>query len=310
MATHASTFEFTDADGFTVFVYKWEPADPPRAVLQIAHGAVEHALRYRRLAEFLNDHGYAVYANDHRAHGKTAGTMDQAGKAGEDGWNGVVSGFAQLTGIIRDNHPGLPVFVLGHSLGSMVVQQYVEQHGDGIAGAILSGSWGTLGDTTEIVAGIDEAITTKGRDAPSDVLAMMFGAFNDPFGGDTGFEWLSRDTAEVRKYVDDPWCGSFALSNGFVRDFFSGMEETWRPENEAKIPKTLPILIVSGDKDPAGGFSATTQVLVDRYAALGLEDLTYKFYPDARHEILNEINRDEVHADILSWMDRQLSVTA
>lgn len=303
MATHASTFEFTDADGFGVFVYKWAPEGPARAVLQIAHGAVEHALRYRRIAEYLNGHGYAVYANDHRAHGKTAGTMEAAGKAGEDGWNGIVRGFAQLTGIIKDEHPGVPVFVLGHSLGSMVAQQYIEQYGDGIAGVILSGSWGTLGDTTELVAAVDHAIASQGADAPSEVLAMMFGSFNERFDGDTGFEWLSRDQAEVQKYVDDPWCGSFAFSNGFVRDFFAGMEETWKPENEAKIPKDLPVLVISGDQDPAGGYSVTTQVLVDRYRALGLSDLTAKFYPGARHEILNETNRDEVHADILEWLD-------
>jgi len=298
-----STFTFTDPDGVEVFVYTWAPEDPATAVVQIAHGGVEHALRYQRVAEFLNGHGYTVYANDHRGHGKTAGTLGRAGKAGVDGWNGIVRDFKQLTDIIKEENPGLPVFVLGHSLGSIVAQQYMEQYGDGVAGVILSGTFGTLGDTSEIMMAIDAAISTDGLDAPSEILAGMFGAFNEPFGGDTGFEWLSRDPDEVRKYVDDPWCGTFPLSNEFVRDFFVGMEEIWLPENEAKIPKSLPVSIISGAMDPAGGFSETAGVLADRYEALGLEDLSVKFYPDARHEILNETNRDEVHADILNWLE-------
>lgn len=302
----ASTFTFTDPDGFEVFVYKWAPSDPARAVVQIAHGGVEHALRYQRVAEFLNGHGYVVYANDHRAHGKTAGTLDQAGKAGNDGWNGIVRDFKQLTDIVKDENPGLPVFVLGHSLGSIVAQQYMGQHGDGVAGVILSGTFGTLGDTSELMMAIDHAMATGGPDAPSEVIAGMFGAFNEPFDGETGFEWLSRDEVEVQKYVDDPWCGTFPLSNEFVRDFFVGMEEIWRPENEAKIPKTLPVYVISGDQDPAGGFTETAKVLVDRYEALGLNDLTYKFYPEARHEILNETNRDEVHTDIFNWLELRL----
>jgi alpha-beta hydrolase superfamily lysophospholipase len=303
MATRTSTSTFTDPDGFEVFVYKWVPEGSASAVVQIAHGGVEHALRYERVARFLNYHDYIVYANDHRGHGKTAGTLERAGKAGDDGWNGIVRDFKQLTDIIKDENPGLPVFVLGHSLGSIVAQQYMEQYGDGVAGVILSGTFGTLGDTSGIMMAIDGAIASDGADAPSDVIAGMFGAFNERFGGDTGFEWLSRDNDEVRKYVDDPWCGTFPLSNEFVRDFFVGMDQIWLPENEAKIPGSLPVYIISGALDPAGGFSETAKVLVDRYEALGIEDLTVKFYPDARHEILNETNRDEVHTDIVEWLD-------
>ena len=303
MVTHARTFDFTDPDGYAVFVYTWEPTGPAWAVVQVAHGAAEHALRYQRVAEYLNDHGYAVYAPDHPGHGRTAGVIEAAGKAGDDGWNAIVRDFAQLTDIIRTERPGLPVFVLGHSMGSIVAQQYIEQCGPGLVGVILSGSWGTLGDTTGMMAAVDQAIATQGPDAPSMESVGMFASFNQRFAGETGFEWLSRDPAEVRKYVDDPWSGSFAFSNGMVRDFFVGMEETWRPENEARIPKALPVLILSGDQDPAGGYSAGTQVLIDRYRALGLPDLTSRFYPGARHEILNGTNRLEVQADILGWLD-------
>jgi alpha-beta hydrolase superfamily lysophospholipase len=267
---------------------------------------VEHGARYGRVAEFLNERGIAVYAPDHLGHGKTAGTMERAGTAGEDGWNRIVADFAQLASIIRQVHPGLPLFVLGHSMGSIVAQQYMQEHGADLAGVILTGSWGTLGDTTELLNAVRAAIAAEGREAPSAALAEMFGAFNAAFEGPTGFEWLSRDAAEVQKYVDDPWCGSFAFTNGFVLDFFDAMDEIWKPENEAGIPKDLPVLIASGDQDPAGGFAAATQVLVDRYRALGLVDLTVELYEDARHEILNETNRSVVHADLYEWMNRRL----
>jgi alpha-beta hydrolase superfamily lysophospholipase len=303
--TTASTFTFTDSDGFEIFARRWE-AERPRAVVLVAHGAVEHSGRYARFAEFLNGHGITVYAPDHRGHGMTAGTMDRAGKAGEDGWNGIVRDFDQLADIAGSEHPGLPLFVLGHSMGSIVGQQYMEEHGDRLAGVILTGSWGSMGDTSQLEAMVDGAIEAEGRDAPSMLLAQMFGSFNQPFGGDTGFEWLSRDQTEVQKYVDDPWSGSFAFSNGFVREFFEAMDQAWAPQNEARIPKSLPVLIASGEKDPAGGMSVTAQVLIDRYAALGLDDLTSVFYQDARHEILNETNRDEVQADIMAWIEKRL----
>jgi alpha-beta hydrolase superfamily lysophospholipase len=306
VVTHARTFEFADGDGYTVFVYVWAPDQPAKAVVQIAHGAAEHAARYRRVAEYLNDHGYAVYAPDHRGHGRTAGTIEAAGKAGDDGWNGIVRDFAQLTGLIEAENPGLPVFVLGHSMGSIVAQQYIEEYGSGIAGVILSGSWGTMGDTSGLTDAVDRAIAAQGEDGPSMEFLGMFGSFNERFEGRTAFDWLSRDDAEVDRYVDDPWSGSFAFSNGMVRDFFEGMEESWRPENEARIPRALPVLILSGDQDPAGGYAAGTQVLIDRYRALGLTDLTAKLYAGARHEILNETNRDEVQADILAWLDARV----
>ncbi len=144
---------------------------------------------------------------------------------------------------------------------------------------------------------------SRGQGRPLDAACTdVRVSFNDPFDGSTGFEWLSRDQDEVQKYVDDPWSGSFAFSNGFVLDFFNAMADIWRPEHEALIPTSLPVLIASGEKDPAGGFTTTAQVLIDRYRALGLEDLTVKFYQDARHEILNEVNRDEVQADLYEWM--------
>ncbi len=306
MITH--TFTLKTPDGLDVFVYKWSPEAEikPKAVVQIAHGAAEHALRYERFARFLTDAGYLVYANDHRGHWKTAGTREKAGIAGEDGWNAMVRDVRQLTEIIRQENPGLPIFFFGHSMGSLIAQQYMQHWGRDLKGVILSGTFGALGDANAILAMVEQEAQANGYDAPSAVFGSMFASFNQPFQpAKTGFEWLSRDEAEVQKYVDDPWCG-FPFSNRLVLDFFKGAQEIWKAENEAKIPKDLPILIASGDQDPAGGNTVSVNMLVERYRGQGLKNITVKFYPGARHEILNEINRDEVHQDILNWMEAVL----
>jgi alpha-beta hydrolase superfamily lysophospholipase len=296
----ATTFTFADPDGFQIFVRKWAPAESPRAVVQIAHGAAEHSLRYERLAGFLNRSGYLVYANDHRGHGKTAGTLEKAGLAGEDGWNGILKDAKQLTDIVKGENPGRPVFLFGHSMGSLLAQHYIQRRGKELKGVVLCGSSGARPDLDKNIASL-EKLPREG------ISKAMFREANKRFEpGKTGFEWLSRDEAEVQKYLDDPWCG-FSFSFGFTLDLLKGIKEGWKPENEARIPKDLPVLIISGDDDPAAGERAERlKQLIDRYPLLGLKDLTARLYPGARHEILNETNRDEVHRDLLAWLEARL----
>jgi alpha-beta hydrolase superfamily lysophospholipase len=305
----STTFTFTSPDGPQVFVYKWAPdaGVKPRAAVQIAHGAAEHALRYERFGRYLADAGYVVYASDHRGHGKTAKTLDKAGIAGPDAWNGILRDMHQLTQIIRKENPGLPVFFFGHSMGSLIAQQYIQNWGGELKGAILTGTFGSLGgDPAAIIAMAEQAAQAQGDDAPSQIFIGMFANFNQAFEPvRTGFEWLSRDEAEVQKYVDDPWCG-FPFSNRLVIELFQGAAGIWSPENEQRIPKDLPLLVASGELDPAGGNTASVVQLVERYRGFGMQDITVKFYPQARHEILNETNRDQVQGDILSWMEAVL----
>jgi len=297
-----TTFTFTDPDGFRIFVRKWMPSETvkSKAVVQIAHGAAEHSLRYERLGKFLNGAGYMVYANDHRAHWKTAGTMDKAGVAGVDGWNGIVKDAKQLTDIIKKENPGLPIFLFGHSMGSLLAQHYIQQWGRGLAGVVLCGSSGARLDLEKNIASL-EKLPREG------ISKAMFRDVNKRFEpGRTGFEWLSRDDAEVQKYVDDPWCG-FPFTFGFSLDLLKGIREGWKPENEAGIPKDLPVFIISGDDDPAAGDNAANlKLLIVRYKTLGIKELATKLYPGARHEILNETIRDEVHRDLLAWFDAHL----
>jgi alpha-beta hydrolase superfamily lysophospholipase len=175
-----------------------------------------------------------------------------------------------------------------------------------LEGVVLSGTTGSLGDTSAMIAGLEQIIQVQGRDVPSELFGQMFAGFNAAFEPvKTGFEWLSRDQAEVQKYVDDPWCG-FPFSNGLTLDMFKGAADIWSDASEARIPKELPVLMISGALDPVGGNTAAVNLLAQRYQAQGMRHVTVKFYPEARHELLNETNRDEVQRYILGWLEEQL----
>ena len=168
-------------------------------------------------------------------------------------------------------------------------------------------AFGSRGDDINgTIAAAKGLVDQLGPEKPSELFASMFASFAEPFPPvKTGFEWLSRDEAEVQKYVDDSFCG-FPFSNALVLELFKGGKVMWSAEEEAKIPKDLPIYMIAGEKDPVGGFSAAVMQLIERYQQLGLTNVTYKFYPDARHEVLNETNRDEVQLDVLKWMENLL----
>ena len=309
----SDTFAFPTSDGASIEVYRWLPEGQPKAVLQIEHGASEHAGRYARLAAFLNPHGYAVYADDHRAHGRTAGDLERFGLAPEGSWDRILQDTRELTEHLAATHPGVPLVLLGHSMGSFIAQGYLQRFGNemrssGLIAAVLTGTAGSPSPQSEgLRERIEAAVAEEGRDVPSMTFAMLFADFNDPFtdtapeSGPTGFEWLSRDPEEVQRYVDDPWCG-LPLSNGFVADLAVGMEEMWEEGAEERLPKDVPVLIMAGDKDPVGESGENVRGLTQRYRAAGI-DTTEILYEGARHEIFNETNRDQVHQDLLAWLD-------
>lgn len=282
-----TTFSFTAADGTEVHAYRWEGGGAPRAVVQIAHGMGEHAGRYRRLAEALTSAGYVVYADDHRGHGRTAGSPERHGDLGAAGWSGLVSDLGTLTELARAEHPGIPLVVLGHSMGSFALQTYLVDHSADLDGAVLSGT--TAGDV--IAPGIDPSVEVD------------LSAFNAPFEQRTGYEWLSRDDAEVDLYVADPDCG-FGLDPAGAGSMLEALLVSGDPERLARIRADLPILVFSGDADPLAGGGPLVELVGSRYRDAGVADVTVILYPGARHEIFNETNRDEVTADLLAWLDR------
>ena len=269
-------------------MYRREGVDPPKAIVQIAHGMGEHAGRYRRVASDLVAKCYVVYANDHRGHGRTAGGPERYGQLGAAGWRGLVDDMARLTAIARKEHPGLPLVLLGHSMGSFALQCYILDRSADIDGAALSGT--TALDV--LGAAIDPA-------EPADLTA--FNAAFEP--ARTEFDWLSRDPDEVDAYVADPACG-FGVDVEGQRGMVSVAGEVSDPGRLAGIRSDLPIYLFSGDADPIAGGGALVRTVADRYRAAGLSDVTVELYPEARHETLNETNRDEVVTHLVAWLDR------
>ena len=296
----ATRRSFRAADGTTIYYREWLPARKPRAVVQVVHGAAEHGGRYDRFAKALVQAGYAVYATDHRGHGRTRLRSGKLGDAGPDAWNRMVEDEIRFSGLLRANDPGTPLVLYGHSLGSFIAQDYITRQPQSIDALVLSGTAYAPPPPKEFLDSVQQAATADPLGG-SAIWAGMFKDFNQPFTGKPGFQWLSRNPAEVAKYEADPLAG-FAFNNELVRDIFFGFAAMRDPAREARIPKTLPILVIQGAQDPVGQNLKGTQALLDRYAALGLADVQHRFYSGARHEVLNETNRDEVTSDVIAWL--------
>jgi alpha-beta hydrolase superfamily lysophospholipase len=297
-----SEFELHTDDGRSLLGRRWLPHGRPRAAVQIAHGLAEHSARYARLAAALNAAGYAVYANDHRGHGPKAAAADLGHFADEKGWDKVVGDFWTMNRQIAREQSGVPTIFLGHSLGSFLGQDFVSRHSDALAGAAYSGSSGkppAIATVGRLVARAERL--RLGRRGKSQLLGRMwFGAFNKPFEpARTGFDWLSRDEKEVDLYVADPYCG-FPTSTQLAIDALDALPGLLRPERLAPIRKDLPLYIFSGERDPVG---ANIQGLIADLRGAGFTKLTTRVYPGARHETLNEVNRDEVTRDLITWLD-------
>lgn len=300
-------FFYKGADGKLIHSYCWEAEHGARAIVQISHGMAEHATRYSRLAEWLSDRGYAVYAEDCRGHGKTAGIADEIGYIGKDGFNTIVEDKHILTCHIKEKHPGLPVFMLGHSFGSFIMQDYITKYGYEAAGVILSGS--AMNDGIDvraglIIASIMKLFGEKRRNAFID--SLMFGSFNRRLQDPTSkFDWLSRDSREVALYDSDNLCGGIFTTN-FFYELLKSFTRQYGKDKTSGIPKKLPICIISGSDDPVGGYGKLVTKLHKLYMDVGIEDLTLKLYEGGRHEMLNEINRDEVFQYITDWLDMHI----
>jgi alpha-beta hydrolase superfamily lysophospholipase len=281
----SETFWYKDKDKVEIFVYKWLPEGIPKASVQIAHGLAEHAKRYTHVAEALVKAGYAIYADDHRGHGKTGEKFGELGELGPRGWDGTVEALTTLTDIIQKEQPKIPVFLLGHSWGSFLSQDYIQQWGKKIHGVLLTGTTGSPNPKTDLGA---------------EGLGLNFIVKNPK----TPFDWLTRDENEVQKYIDDPLCG-FPLPPRILQILGESMEKLLDTKNDETIPKELKVYIFVGDDDSVGGKEGAT-ALVERYQSAGIKDITFKSYPAGRHELFNELNKDEVIQDVISWLNSHL----
>ncbi|CAH1196374.1 Monoacylglycerol lipase [Paenibacillus allorhizoplanae] len=306
-------FIWEDTQGIKHYVYEWLPSEDVgfKGIVQIAHGMAETAARYERLAKVLTKNGYAVYANDHLGHGRTAGSLEAVGKFGKDGFHAMADAMGQITSQIRMRYAEsyLPLFMLGHSMGSFLTQyymgSYLERYPSHVQGILLSGSNGKEGPVLQVGIGIATLEAAIRGDHFRSVLltALSFGSFNTKFKPNrTAFDWLSRDEREVDAYINDPYCGGI-FTSGYFRDFFKGLMEIHTPQHLARIRKEIPIYIFSGEDDPVGGQGKGIRSLIKTYEKLRIQDISYKLYPGGRHEMLNEINRDEVMGDIVARLD-------
>lgn len=293
MSTTTSSFQ-SNADGTRITTYTWaETPGQPVGVVQISPGLAEHGERYDRFARALNAAGFIVHAVDHRGHGRTAG--DNLGDFGSAGFSGLIADLAQFGALLRAQHgPQLPLFLFGHSMGSFAAQAAIIDHSSTWSGVILSGS-----TALDLFAA---AVANAPADAPAGLAA-----FNAGFEHRTGYEWLSRDAAEVDAYVADPWCG-WDVPPDVIPSLFAPASRLADPAQLARIRSDLPILIASGDADPLAAGGALLAQLGQRYRDAGVADVTVKLYPAARHEILNETNRDEVTGDVVAWLQARLDV--
>ncbi len=304
-----STFWLNANDRSRLYVNQWLPDGSPKALVMLSHGMAEHSGRYARLAEALCGAGYGVYALDQRGHGRTADEGTLGLYAEKDGWNKVVGDLASLNQHIGQQQPGVPIVLLGHSMGSYIAQAYLLHHSASLNGAILSGSNFqpvALYGAARVIARVERLRQgLRGRSALIEFLS--FGSFNKAFKPTrTAFDWLSRDPTEVDTYINDPLCG-FRCTNQLWIDLLGGLQQISKASNLSQIDPGLPILVMGGECDPVSE-GKRLKSLAHALREAGCQNLQLNIYPQARHEVFNETNRDEVTADVLKWLDQALAL--
>ncbi len=278
-------FQITSSDGLRIFCGRWDGRSRVRGVVQIAHGMGEHIGRYAETIDFLVASGLTVYGNDHRGHGRTAVSADQFGNFGEGGFDLLVEDLICLSRLAKRENPNLPLILLGHSMGSFASQQHVLDHSGDIDALILSGS-GALDGLAKLASSAP---------AGSNILNAPFEPARTPF------DWLSRDSAVVDAFINDPFCFAELQPSAFA-SLLGAAPRLSDPKRLREIRDDLPVYLFSGSEDPVGQELEGVQVLIDRYHKAGLYDISHDFYAGGRHEMLNEINRDEVRARMLGWI--------
>ena len=307
------TFTFRSADGKTmIHAARWVPQGEPRWILQLTHGMVEYIDRYDPFATWLSSLGVLCVGHDHLGHGASVTDQKEWGYFDHDHPSGVlVEDMHALRLQTQRDHPDLPYFMLGHSMGSYLLRKYLALHGEGLAGALIVGTGDVAPAAAAFGSGLCRFISLfRGdhyRSRAVAGLAMGGGAYAkfDATGREPQRSWLTRDTAIVEKYYRDPRCTFLFTLNGY-RGLFEAVNFAGKKENAARIPADLPLLLTSGQEDPVGDLGAGVRRVEALYRAAGIRDLSMKLYPGARHEILNETNRQEVWQDMYDWMEARL----
>lgn len=303
-------FRFNSQDGTDLYAVKWEAESEtkPKAVVQLVHGMAEHIGRYRRFAEALTQSGFVVFGHDHRGHGQTDPDQQPVFFHDENGWDKVVEDIHVLSGIMRDDYQELPIFLFGHSMGSFLSKCYIQRHGNDLSGVVLSGTgYMSKWPNRLFIWLATRDVKKDGSRGLSRTLApRVQKTYNKAFQPiRTDSDWLSRDESEVDQFIQDPYCGK-ELTAGFYRDLLRGMGQMDDRKKISLIPEKLPLLLVSGSQDPVGDFGKGVDKTKKNYEKAGLKHVQVKLYEGARHELLNETNREDVTRDLLIWLEDQL----
>ena len=302
-------FYYPSRDSKTkIHAVEWVPEGEIKGVLQICHGMVEYIKRYRELGEYLAERGYYVTGHDHLGHGQSVQNESDYGYFNETKGNQYVIGdIHKLREITMKKYPDVPYYMLGHSMGSFLLRQYLTLSGKGLSGAIVMGT----GYQGALILSAGQCIcriiaTFKGWKYRSKFVdRLSFGGYNKRFEpGETSKEWITSDKERCRKYAEDPLC-SFMFTLGAYYQMFEGMKVLTKSESMERIPKGLPMLFVSGKDDPVGGFGKGVEKVFAKYKEAGMQKLSLRFYEGDRHEILNETDREQVYEDLFQWIEDQ-----
>jgi len=283
--TPSAEFNFTSSDGLKVVCFRWDSEGPARGVVQIAHGMGEHIGRYLETIKVLNAAGLTVYGNDHRGHGRTAGNAAHFGDFGEGGFDLLVQDMIQLSRVAKEENPKRPFILFGHSMGSFAAQKYALDRSEQINGLVLSGS-GSLDGLARLATSAP---------AGSNILNSNFEPARTPF------DWLCRDQAVVDAFMNDPLCFPELQPAAFA-SFLAAAPQLADPHLLRNLRDDLSIYLFSGSDDPVGEQLNGVELLINRYEHAGLYDVSHDFYRGGRHEMLNEINKDEVRERLLAWI--------
>ena len=305
-----SDFTFPSSTGKnTIHARKCVPDGEVRGVVQIAHGIAEYIDRYDPFMSFLAENGFVAVGNDHLGHGKSIAKPEEQGIFAEtDGWDYVVADMDKLHDLTAAEYPGVPYIFFGHSMGSFLTRTYLICHPEKPSLAVICGT----GHQAKLMvwAGYTIAnmqVKSKGpRGDGKQLNDIAFGSYTKGYDEvRTPFDWLNRDPAQVDKYINDPLCGFIAKVSLF-RDMMGGIKFIQDPANAAKMNKDTPVLFIAGGADPVGENGKGVDRAYKFFCSAGMKDVTEKIYPGARHEILNELNKDEVMHDVLNWINEKL----
>lgn len=297
------TGTFPSADGSSsIAYYCFLPEGAPRAIVQISHGMCEYFLRYTPLAQYLTARGYAVCGHDHTGHGASVASPEALGLTG--GAEAMVTDVKMLTEILRERFPSTTLVLLGHSMGSFVARLYAERYPDAVDGLVIVGTGGPDNPTGvgKALARLTEALRGKGHRSGL-ITTIAFGSYNKGLDCEKGKKaWLTRDQSVVDAYAADPLCNYTFTARGYY-DLFDLIGLVSRKAWAGMLPKELPMLLLSGERDPVGGYGKGVRKVYERLCNAGIKDVKLMLYPEMRHEVLNEIGKETVFFDLAAWLE-------